>query len=470
MAIEITIPRLGWSMDEGTFGRWLKQDGEQVEEGDALFELEGDKAVQAVESFDAGILRILPNGPAPGDTVRVGDRLAYLCQPGESVPLETFANSTSATSSTSTPLSSSPPGAAPPSSSVLPKKTSTHATANGDGRGAPVTPSARRLARELGVDLEQLHITGPRLTAADVRAAAGGAMNDSKAIAARQLLRVSPRAARAAAAFGVNLAEVTATGASGRIRERDILAVAAGQPTTESSTAPRASEASTSGASLTSLRQTIATRMLAAAQQTASVTLTATADAASLVLLRSQSKASKNGPALSYTDMFVKLSAAGLGRHPALAQQWTEQGLVTPSSLDIAVAVDTPHGLLTPVLRDVAALPLSEISLRLADLIARARVRRLNSKEMCGGVFTVTNLGGYRVDAFTPLLNLPQTAILGVGRIAPQPTVVDGQVAVRDRVTLSLTFDHRVVDGAAAAALLTTLCELVENPLPALVT
>ncbi len=468
MAIEITIPRLGWSMDEGTFGRWLKQDGERVEEGDALFELEGDKAVQAVESFDAGILRIMPNGPAPGDTVRVGDRLAYLCQPGEAAPFAASPNSTAAAAAASAAPSCPPAVAAP--QPARPNTTPISETPSSAGRRTPVTPSARRLARELGIKAEQVRATKQRLAATDVRAAGHGPTTVPPTVMANETLRVSPRAARAAATLGVNLAEVTASGSSGRIRERDVIAVATLRQATAHTTTPAANAITTARTPITSLRQTIAARMLAAAQQTAAVTLTATADASSLVFFRNQNRANARVSTLapSYTDLFLKLSAVALARHPALLQQWTDQGLVSPSSLDIAVAVDTPHGLFTPVLRDVAASSLTTVSQRLADLITRTRSRRLTSEEMRGGVFTVTNLGGYRVEAFTPLLNLPQTAILGVGHIAPQPTVVDGHIEVRERVTLSLTFDHRIVDGATAAALLTTLCELVENPLPSL--
>ena len=211
--------------------------------------------------------------------------------------------------------------------------------------------------------------------------------------------------------------------------------------------------------------------MLAAAQQTAAVTLTASADATDLVNLRRQYKAGTADRAAripSYTDLLVKLAAAALERHPAMLGQWADNGIFVSDGVHVAVAVDTPFGLLTPVLRDVPALSLAEVSERLASLISPRSARRLSADELRGGTFTVTNLGGYRVDAFTPLLNLPQTAILGVGRISPQPVAVEGRVEVRDRVTLSLTFDHRVVDGATAAALLTTICELVEKSLPTL--
>jgi pyruvate dehydrogenase E2 component (dihydrolipoamide acetyltransferase) len=200
--------------------------------------------------------------------------------------------------------------------------------------------------------------------------------------------------------------------------------------------------------------------MLAAAQQTAAVTLTASADATELVKLREQYRTGATDSAAkipSYTALLVKLVSEALGRHPNLLHQWTGEGIEAPNGVHIAIAVDTPSGLMTPVLRDVPTLSLAQISVRLSDLISRARDRRLLPEELQGGTFTLTNLGGYRVDAFTPLLNLPQSSILGVGRIAPQPVVVEGCVEVRDRVTLSLTFDHRAADGAAAAALLTTI-------------
>jgi pyruvate dehydrogenase E2 component (dihydrolipoamide acetyltransferase) len=230
--------------------------------------------------------------------------------------------------------------------------------------------------------------------------------------------------------------------------------------------------ADTAGKAAASLvRQTIATRMLAAAQQTAAVTLTASADATELVKLRQEYRTCTTDCAAklpSYTALLVKVVGHALQRHLNMLGQWTNERIVVPDGVHIAVAVDTPVGLMTPVLRDVPALSLAQVSERLSNLISRARTRGLLPEELQGGTFTVTNLGAYRVDAFTPLLNLPQSSILGVGRISSQPVAVERSVEVRDRVTLSLTFDHRAADGAAAAALLTTICELVERPLPTL--
>jgi len=206
--------------------------------------------------------------------------------------------------------------------------------------------------------------------------------------------------------------------------------------------------------------------MLAASQQTAPVTLQSSIDAMELVNIRRQFKAAASADVRvpGFTDMLVKLSALALECHPALLGQWTEQGVLTPQGIHIAVAVDTPAGLLTPVLTDVPGQSLSQISAKLHDLFERTRSRRASAEELQGGVFTISNLGGYRVDGFTPILNLPQTAILGVGRISPQPVVVEGRVEVRDRMALSLTFDHRVVDGAPAARFLQDVARAIANP------
>jgi pyruvate dehydrogenase E2 component (dihydrolipoamide acetyltransferase) len=465
MAVDIVIPRLGWSMDEGAFIQWLKREGEYVREGDVLFELESDKSTQAVESFDSGFLRIPPDGPQPGDIVKVGQRLGYLCKKGERAPFE------------NAPTEETP--AQPDSQGQHP------ATIENNGAGpailrpqvaddAPTTPSPLDGAPIRHVrDFFAERLDGSQNSPANAAQAHFGSI--------REQMKVSPRAGRAAAKFGISLSEVTERGATGRVRERDVLAAVARRQAAFMSTGADRAEAvhraphettDTADKSVTSsVRQTIATRMLAAAQQTAAVTLTASADATARVNLRQQYRTSATDHAASspsYTAALVKLVGEALQRHLNMLGQWTGERIVIPDGVHVAVAVDTPAGLMTPVLRDVPALSLIQVSERLSNLISRARARRLLPEELQGGTFTVTNLGAYRVDAFTPLLNLPQTSILGVGRISSQPVAVERSVEVRDRVTLSLTFDHRAVDGAAAAALLTTICELVERPLPTL--
>ena len=205
--------------------------------------------------------------------------------------------------------------------------------------------------------------------------------------------------------------------------------------------------------------------MTASLRAAAPVTLTTTADASNLVNLRNQFKAAGE-VAPGYTDFLVKLAAAALQKHPMLAARWTEEAIVPATSIDIAVAVDAEAGLFAPVVRDVPSLSVRQVAARTRDLAERARRGALTSAEMRGGVFTITNLGAFGVDAFTPIIDHPQCAILGVGRIQRRPTAAGDQVVIRDLVTLSLTFDHRIVDGAPAARFLQTLTQHLENPGP----
>jgi pyruvate dehydrogenase E2 component (dihydrolipoamide acetyltransferase) len=406
MAYEVVVPRLGWSMDEGTFGEWLKRDGESVAKGQALFVLEGEKSAQDIESFDAGILRIPPDGPKPGDTVKVGQVLAYLVEQGEAVPFA--AAKPQASTRGAEPAAAITPAKSP--DSISPKAVETISTAK-------ASPRARRRAAELGVDWTTL----------------------------------------------------TGSGRTGRIRERDVVATAGAslaKPVTQPSGAVH--EAGQTQP-VSRLRKTIAARMMAGAQETAAVTLTIVCDATNLVSLRQQFRAAKRQPdeiVPDYNDLIAKLTALALERHPLLTARWSEHGIELATGVHIAVAVDTEAGLVAPVVRDVPKLPLRQLAVEIRRLATVARDGKLGEADMQGGVFTITNLGMFGIGAFTPIINLPQVAILGVGAIVREPTVVDDKIVIRDRVTLSLTFDHRAVDGAPAARFLADLRQALEQPGP----
>ena len=181
---------------------------------------------------------------------------------------------------------------------------------------------------------------------------------------------------------------------------------------------------------------------------------------------REQFKSADGAAAPSFTDLIVKLSARALVKYPALASRLIDDRVVPPSRIDIGFAVDTEAGLLVPVIRDVPALGLRDIAIQSRDLIERARSERLAARDMEGGCFTVTNLGAFGIDAFTPIINYPECAILGVGRIERRPVMDGDRVVGREQVTLSLTFDHRVVDGAPAARFLQALGQMIANPAP----
>jgi pyruvate dehydrogenase E2 component (dihydrolipoamide acetyltransferase) len=215
------------------------------------------------------------------------------------------------------------------------------------------------------------------------------------------------------------------------------------------------------------VRRLIAQRMVGSAQETAAVTLTTEADATAFVLLRDQLRAAlapRDRLVPAYNDLLIKLVAVALQQHPVLNATWQEQTILLWREVHIGLAVDAPDGLVVPVVRDAHSRSVGQIAAATRDLIARAQARQLQGEELQGGTFTVTNLGMFGIDAFTPIINLPQSAILGVGRIVARPAVVDDQIVPRKLMALSLTFDHRVADGAAAARFLRTVREFIELP------
>jgi pyruvate dehydrogenase E2 component (dihydrolipoamide acetyltransferase) len=205
---------------------------------------------------------------------------------------------------------------------------------------------------------------------------------------------------------------------------------------------------------MTPVRKVIAERMARSAHTTAPVTLTTRADATNFVNLREQFKAAAPESIPGYTDLIVKLTALVLQRHPYMNAVWRDDAIFASDAVHIGIAVDTDAGLMAPVLRDVPSLAVRQVAEQSRALIEQARAQRLTVEQMQGGTFTVTNLGMHGIDAFTPIINLPECAVLGVGRVVAEPAVHEGRIVPRDMVTLSLTFDHRVVDGAPAARFL----------------
>jgi len=296
-------------------------------------------------------------------------------------------------------------------------------------------------------------IQTPSTSASATAGATAGAAVSSAAVAAAPAGRpvtASPAARRLAGELGVELASIAGTGPAGRIVESDIRA-AAGE-------APRAGLVA-----LTRMRRTIADRMRRGLLEAAQLTITAEADVTALTGELAASGA-RSGQRATYTAAIVRASALALRDHPRAGATWTDEGLRLPERIDIGVAVALDDGLVVPVVRNAAAKSLQQLDAEIAELAGRARAARLTEDETRGGVFSVTNLGGYRIDAFTPLLDPPQAAILGLGRARPRPAVVDGTIAVRTLVVLSLTFDHRVLDGAPAAAFLDAVITALEDP------
>lgn len=456
MTIEIRMPRLGWTMEEGAFGEWLKADGDTIKPGDLLFTVEGDKATQDIEAMDAGILRIDPHGPRGGDMVTVGALLAYLTKPGESVA---FAQVESRSVSQSTSGQSSVDSGQLPST----KQTSPITT------GPTISPRARRVAKELGVDWSQLVGSGRtgRIVERDIRAAAEVAASAAAPAPIAPAIRATPVAARMAQEAGIDLEALAAQKGGQRIGREDVEAAIAAQRPAAVPLPPQP-DGEVERIPVTRVRQLIAGRMAESAHTTAPVTLTTEADATALVALRTQLKATLGARGLlvpTYNDLLIKLTGVALADHKLLRAVWQGEELVIAQGIHIGLAVDTEAGLLVPVVRDVQNKSIRQIATTTQALIDQAQRRQLSPDTLQGGSFTITNLGIYNIDAFTPLINLPQCAILGVGRIVEKPVVYQGQIVPRHQVALSLTFDHRVVDGAPAARFLDTVRSYVAEPL-----
>jgi pyruvate dehydrogenase E2 component (dihydrolipoamide acetyltransferase) len=440
VASEIVMPRMGLTMEEGTLVGWRKAEGQKVAAGEPLFEIETDKSTVEVEAPESGVLgRILV---PVGATVPVGTVIAVLVKEGEALP----AGETPAVTQ---------PAAGPAALRAGPGPAVKNPPAALSAR-VKASPAARKLAKKLAVDLSQAAGSGPggRVVAWNVRALGGTAP-----------ARATPLAARTAADLGVDLAAVQGSGPGGRITRQDV-EQAGRMPATGPGTRAPAQPSGTIRP-FTRIEQVMAGRMVESFTSAPHFYLHVSVDARQLVALREQLKAkleARSGVHLTYTDLLVYFCARTLARHPEAMSQWTPRGMRLLGDVHVGVAVDTERGLLVPVVRDADRLGLSEISRRLADLTTRARLGSLLPTEQEEGVFTISNLGAFGVDAFDAVLNPPQAALLAVGRIKEQPMVAEGKVIPAAMLTLSLSVDHRVLDGARAARFLGDLAELLETP------
>ncbi len=440
MATEVIMPKMGQTMEEGTILEWYKAEGESVARGEPLFQVESDKAVFDIESPANGTVRRIwfPGGT----TVPMLSRLALIGEPAED--LSGYETPREATGLTETAPASAPEPTLPP------------AVVQPGGRDRLfVSPRARRLAAEKRVNPRQLIGTGPQgsIVERDVLAH----------LAARP--RVTPTARRLAMQTGVDLSTLSGAGPAGRVARADVEAALAAK--TASAVAPAEREI----VPLTGVRRLIAQRMAQSAHTTAGLTLTTEADATELVTLvrRFRELLTDQDVIPGYSDLLLKALGRALQDHPHLNARWVEEvsapvGIDLQRDINIGIAIDTERGLMVPVIADVPSRGLSEIARERRALTERALTGRLLPDDLVGGTFTLTNLGMFDIDAFTPLINLPECAILGVGRIRAKPAVHDGEVCVRHTMALSLTFDHRIVDGAPAARFLQQVKLLIEQP------
>jgi pyruvate dehydrogenase E2 component (dihydrolipoamide acetyltransferase) len=408
VATEVKLPRLGQGMEAGTVVKWLKNEGDAVEQGEPLYELDTEKVTQEVEAEASGVL--LKIAVAAGE-VPVGTTLAFIGEPGEEVAYET-------------PSGNGAAGAEKPAK-------------------APEREPERERGREAAAE-------AARAAQTPAAPADGGR------------IKASPLARRIARERGLDLAAIVGTGPEGRIVAEDVEQAEATPPVV----AP-VPVAEVERLPLTSIRRTIA-RRLTAAWEIPVFQLVVSADMSRANDLLARLRERGGDPHVTVTDLLVKVCASALVRHREVNVQYAEDALLRLPSADVGIAVAAPQGLVVPVVRAAERRSLAEIAAARGDLVGRARDGKLRQGDLEGGTFTISNLGMYRVEQFTAVLNPPQAAILAVGAAEDRPVVRDGEIVVRPMLTLTATFDHRAVDGAPAAEFLQTVKASLEEPALAL--
>ncbi len=468
MAKELFIPKLGQTVEEVRLVRFLVEDGAKVDQGQEVVEVETDKAVFAVESPAKGYIHF---GPFKEDTVQ--PVLTVIATIGKVD--EKFAPEVAEVQRSGGEEETQGASAAPVATSNLQSPISNPAKIF-------ASPRAKKLAGEEHVDLSKVTPTG-----------GGGVRVAERDVIAylAEAPKATPIAERMAAEAGIDLRTLTGTGAGGAITKEDVERVVAQKRRyageEETLRGRGGAEEKTPAAPVTpvapvvpvtpgqevvqriplkGIKGIIAERMAASAHTVARVTMFMDVDASEFVALRERLKAKVSeawGFAPGYNDLLIRVVAVALRKYPYMNARITADAIEYLGPIHVGMAVDTDRGLLVPVVRNADQKNLHQIGAELRELVDRARKSRSLPTDF-GGTFTITSLGPMDVDGFTPIINVPEAAILGVGRIADKPVIYKGQIAARKMMTLSLAFDHRVTDGAPAAKFLKTIKELIEEP------
>lgn len=465
MPVELIAPKLGLTMTSGTVTEWMVAPGAEVGEGDVLYLMTTDKTETEVEADGAGTLH-----PAvgPGTVVEPGAVVGWLLAPGEEPPA---GDAATGGPSGGTPAVEAPVGG--PSTAPAPEPAPPSPLSSPSAGRVVASPYARRRAEVLDVDLSAVAGTGPggRIVAADVEEATAAASSSAAGEAAARPVSVAatPLAGRLAGRLGLDLTAVAGTGPGGRVRVEDVIA-AAGAPAPAPAAAPLAPPRPAPGdrVPLGGMRKVIAERMTSSLREAAQLTLHREVEVDALLAFRADLRDSWDdgaGPLPSLTDLVVKAVALALPRHPLLNSSLVGEEIRLHPVVDVGVAVAVPDGLLVPVARSADELPLAALAALTRSLATKAREGRLAPSDVEASTFTVSALGAAGIDTFTPILNSPNVAILGVGRVREAVAWVDGAPVPSSVMGLSLTIDHRVVDGAPGAAFLAEVARLLAAPL-----
>jgi pyruvate dehydrogenase E2 component (dihydrolipoamide acetyltransferase) len=444
MPARVIMPALELAQDSGKVLQWLRAPGDTVRKGDPLLEIETDKATVEIEAPASGVLREVT--ARAGDVIPVGQTIALIFGVDEA-------------------------GAAPAARPGVPVGApAAPAPAVATAAAPRVSPLARKVAEQHGVDLAQVAqvaTPGRRIEKADVlafveRRAAAPVANGPAA----RLAPASPKARRLAAERGLTVTDLRGSGPGGAVLAADVLAAAtrpaATAPVHVAAVAPAATPAG--APRVGTIWRVMVERMTQSWTTAPQFHLVREVNASRLVAWRKRA-VERTGVRVTYTDLLVKLVAAAIAQHPGVNASWQDGGIVRQADVNIGLAVAIDDGLVVPVIHHADRLGLAELVAAREALVGRAQAGKLRPADITGGGFTISNLGMYGVDGFTAIVNPPQAAILAVGRIADRVVPVNGQPAVQPMMVLTLSCDHRALDGARGAQFLATLAELVEEPL-----
>jgi len=437
MAGSIIMPKTGMAMEEGTILQWLKKEGDPVEKGEPIVEVETDKTTMEVESdFEGTVLKILRD---EGEVVPVTQVIAWVGKPGEAVPEAEPA--------------AAPQAAAPQASAEQAPAEETAAAVLSTAPAAEgrikATPAAKRIAGEKGISLSQVSPSG---RSGEIRA------RDVEQI---KEVRATPVARYLAEKEGIDLTTVSGSGVDGKVFSRDLLS----QP---SGSMHRGEVVEDTRVKLTKIQQITGQRMLRSHQEIPTVTINTDADVTSMLDVRAQMNG-KLEHHFTINDFVLKAAVRALEENPRVNSVLDGDELIYRGEINLGVAVATPRGLLVPVIRRAGGMSLTQLSSAAAGLAASGREGKLNSDDLAGGTFTVSNVGMFGITSFSPIINQPEAAILGVCAVADRIALANGEPAVKKIMGLSLTFDHRIVDGAEACRFLQAIREFLEEPYTMLV-
>ncbi len=488
MATKVFMEALSPTMEEGRLVKWLKKEGDQVKSGETLAEVETDKAIMELVARGDGVLRkVLVN---EGDSRPVGQLVGVIAAPDENIDAliaEAGGGASAPTNRVGAAAPSAGPGAASPEAPKAPEQVVARTKEAAGASPVPRTPSEAQGEASTPPQQKTAAIPPRAPAGGDGGGGVGGGGAGPRTPMPRPgehateqaphagdnggRLRSSPLARRLASEQGLDLSQLRGSGPGGRIIKRDIEQAAAAGATGAQAAAPVAARALRAGEEytdvpLTQIRKTIARRLAESIGPIPTFYLTAELDLGRVVEMRTAMMELGDEFKVSINDILLKAVATALSQHPEVNAHWLGDHMRYFARVHLGMAVATDDGLIVPVIWDADQKPLREISRESRELAKRARERKLKPEEYTGSTFSVSNLGMFGpIDQFTAIINPPETAILAIGRADDKPVVVNGEMVVRKRVRVTMSCDHRAVDGAVGAKFLVTLARMVENPL-----